>query len=72
MQTPEHRWEKATGYRAQVSKGFSALKPNAYTASATDDVKCEALPKSFAPPNRCPWARFEIPRLIGVRARIVF
>jgi len=39
MQSPEHRWEKATGYKAEVSKGFSTLKPNAYTASATDDVK---------------------------------
>ena len=39
MEAPEHRWEKATGYKATVSKGFSALKPNAYTASATDDVK---------------------------------
>lgn len=39
MQMPAHRWEKATGYKATVSKGFSALKPNAYTASATDDVK---------------------------------
>jgi len=39
MQLPEHRWEKATGYKATVSKGFSALKENAYTANATDDIK---------------------------------
>ncbi len=39
MQLPEHRWEKATGYKATVSKGFSALKENAYTASAADDIK---------------------------------
>jgi type III restriction enzyme len=39
MQMPEHRWEKATGYKAIVSKGFSALKENAYTASATDDIR---------------------------------
>lgn len=39
MQSPEHRWEKATGYKATVSKGFAALKENAYTASATDDIK---------------------------------
>jgi type III restriction enzyme len=39
MQLPEHRWEKATGYKATVSKGFSALKQNAYTASATDAIK---------------------------------
>lgn len=39
MQTPEHRWERATGYKATVSKGFSALKENAYTAGAMDDIK---------------------------------
>lgn len=39
MQMPEHRWEKATGYKAMVSKGFAALKENAYTASAMDDIK---------------------------------
>ncbi len=39
MQLPEHRWEKATGYKATVSKGFSALKDNAYTAAATDDIR---------------------------------
>lgn len=39
MQSPEHRWERATGYKATVSKGFSALKENAYTAGAMDDIK---------------------------------
>jgi len=39
MQLPEHRWEKATGYKATVSKGFTQLKQNAYTANATDDMK---------------------------------
>ncbi|MBI4325426.1 MAG: type III restriction endonuclease subunit R, partial [Chloroflexi bacterium] len=39
MQLPEHRWEKATGYKATVSKGFSTLKANAYTAGATDEFK---------------------------------
>jgi type III restriction enzyme len=39
MQLPEHRWEKATGYKATVSKGFSALKENAYTASSKDEIK---------------------------------
>jgi len=39
MQMPEHRWEKATGYKANVSKGFTALKENAYTASAKDEIK---------------------------------
>jgi type III restriction enzyme len=39
MQLPGHRWEKATGYKATVSKGFSALKENAYTAFASDEIK---------------------------------
>ena len=39
MQMPGNRWERATGYKATVSKGFSALKPNAYTASAADEIK---------------------------------
>jgi type III restriction enzyme len=39
MQLPEHRWEKATGYKAETTKGFTQLKDNAYTASATDDIK---------------------------------
>ena len=39
MQLPRHRWEKATGYKATVSKGFSTPKTNAYTASATDGIK---------------------------------
>ena len=39
MQLPDHRWEKATGYKATVSKGFTQLKQNAYTANAADDAK---------------------------------
>jgi len=39
MQSPEHRWEKATGYTATVSRGFTQLKDNAYTASATDEIR---------------------------------
>lgn len=39
MQLPANRWEKATGYKAIVSKGFTQLKQNAYTANATDDIK---------------------------------
>ncbi len=31
-QMQEHQWEKATGYDVVVSKGFTALKPSAYTA----------------------------------------
>ena len=39
MQMPEHRWERATGYKANVSKGFTQLKQNAYTSNAIDDIK---------------------------------
>jgi type III restriction enzyme len=38
VQMEEHYWEKATGYEVKISKGFSELKPSAYTASATDPV----------------------------------
>jgi type III restriction enzyme len=30
-QMQEHQWEKATGYDVVVSKGFTDLKPSAYT-----------------------------------------
>ena len=38
VQMQEHHWEKATGYEVKISKGFSELKPSAYTASATEPV----------------------------------
>ncbi|MCL2658181.1 MAG: DEAD/DEAH box helicase family protein [Betaproteobacteria bacterium] len=34
----EHFWEKAGGYEAQVSRGFTALKPCNYTAAADQPV----------------------------------
>jgi type III restriction enzyme len=37
-QMQAHHWEKATGYDVIVSKGFTELKPSAYTATATDTV----------------------------------
>jgi type III restriction enzyme len=37
-QMQEHYWESATGYEVKISKGFSDLKPSAYTASATEPV----------------------------------
>jgi len=37
-QMQEHYWEKATDYEVKISKGFSELKPSAYTASASDPV----------------------------------
>ena len=35
-QMQEHYWEKATGYEVKISKGFTELKPSAYTASASE------------------------------------
>jgi type III restriction enzyme len=37
-QMQEHYWEKATGYEVQIYKGWTELKPSAYTASATEPV----------------------------------
>ena len=37
-QMEQHFWEGAAGYDVVISKGFSELKPSAYTASATDPV----------------------------------
>jgi type III restriction enzyme len=38
-QMQEHQWEKATGYDVVVSKGFTDLKPSAYTARDGDPVQ---------------------------------
>jgi type III restriction enzyme len=38
VQMQEHYWEKASGYEVKISKGFSELKPSAYTASASEPV----------------------------------
>ncbi len=38
IQMQEHYWEKATGYEVKIYKGFSELKPSAYTASASEPV----------------------------------
>ena len=38
VQMQEHYWEKATGYEVKINKGFSELKPSAYTASASEPV----------------------------------
>lgn len=34
-----HYWEEAAGYEVKVSKGFTELKPCAFTASATEAVR---------------------------------
>lgn len=38
VQMQQHQWEGAAGYDVVVSKGFTALKPCAYTASKTDPI----------------------------------
>jgi type III restriction enzyme len=35
-QMQEHHWEEAVGYEVKVSKGFTELKPSAYTSSIAD------------------------------------
>ncbi len=37
-QMRQHYWEEAAGYEVKISKGFTALKPSAYTASATETI----------------------------------
>jgi type III restriction enzyme len=37
-QMMEHFWEASTGYDAEISKGFTELRPSAYTANAKDSV----------------------------------
>lgn len=38
VQMQEHYWEKASGYAVKISKGFSELKPSAYTSSESAPV----------------------------------
>ena len=35
-QMQHHYWEEAVGYEVKISKGFTELKPSAYTSSATE------------------------------------
>jgi type III restriction enzyme len=37
-QMQDHYWEEATGYEVKISKGFTQLKPSAYTASSAEPV----------------------------------
>jgi len=34
----QHYWEETGGYEVRISKGFTELKPSAYTASASEPV----------------------------------
>jgi type III restriction enzyme len=54
VQMQEHYWEKAGGYEIKISKGFSELKPSAYTASATEPVLDYRLP----PPDKSNMAKY--------------
>lgn len=38
-QMQEHYWEEATGYEVRISKGFTELKPSAYTSLASEPVR---------------------------------
>ncbi len=38
VQMQDHFWEDASGYEVVVSRGFTELKPSAYTASAAEPV----------------------------------
>lgn len=44
MQTPEHYWEKATAYEAQVSKGFISLRDNCSTVLSGERIRDFRLP----------------------------
>jgi type III restriction enzyme len=50
----EHYWEEATGYEVQVSKGFTELKPSAYTASANEPIRDFMEP----PPDKASIAKY--------------
>ena len=39
VQMQPHYWEKAAGYEVVVTKGFTTLKPSAFTAVAADKVQ---------------------------------
>ena len=38
-QMVEHHWERAAGYDAKVSKGFTTLRPNTFSATAGEKVR---------------------------------
>lgn len=53
-QMQEHFWEEAVDYEVVISKGFTELKPSAYTASATEPP----LDYRVAPPNKSNMAKY--------------
>ncbi|HEX8634276.1 MAG TPA: DEAD/DEAH box helicase family protein [Pyrinomonadaceae bacterium] len=53
-QMQEHFWEEAVDYEVVVSKGFTELKPSAYTASATEPPRDYRV----APPDKSNMAKY--------------
>ena len=53
-QMQEHYWEEAVDYDVKVSKGFTELKPSAYTASASDAL----LDYRVAPADKSNMAKY--------------
>ncbi|MCA1564404.1 MAG: DEAD/DEAH box helicase family protein [Acidobacteria bacterium] len=53
-QMQEHFWEEAVDYEVVISKGFTELKPSAYTASATEPP----LDYRVAPPDKSNMAKY--------------
>ena len=47
-QMQEHFWEEVGGYETKINKGFTELKPSAYTVSANDSV----LDFRYSPPDK--------------------
>ncbi len=43
-QMMDHFWEETTGYEVEVSKGFTELRPSAYTANAGEGVRHYSQP----------------------------
>ena len=53
-QMQQHYWEEAVGYEVKISKGFTELKPSAYSASAQEPV----LDFHQAPADKSNMARY--------------
>ncbi len=45
-QMQAHYWERSTGYKAHVSKGFVTLRPNSFAASAGESIRPFRAPVS--------------------------
>jgi type III restriction enzyme len=53
-QMQHHHWEEAVDYEVKISKGFTELKPSAYTASADEPpLNCR-----FSPADKSNMAKY--------------